>query len=257
MSIEVHKRISELLEKGKSFALATIVEATAGTPRKSGTRMIVFPDSTTEFTVGGGPIEEGTILRALKALKTGEGGFYKVELKDDKCGMVCGGGASIFIEVFTQPSRILIFGGGHIGMALSKFYDVLGLPYYIFDDRPEFSSVERFPRAASTLTVSYDDPIKGFEVTENDSCVVVTHGHKGDKKVLTKLLGTSASYIGMIGSKNKVRTVLDKIRKDGIDVEDPRIHSPIGLDIGGETPEEIALSIVAEIQKVRYSRENA
>lgn len=257
MSIEIHRRIAELIESGKSFAVATIAEATAGTPRKSGTRMIIFPDGKTEYTIGGGALEKDTHRRALKALKAGEGGFFRVEFQEDKSGMVCGGEASLFIEVYKPSDRILIFGGGHIGLALSKIFDILGLHYYIFDDRTDFASSERFPRASSARVVSYAHPLESFEVTRNDYAVIVTQGHRGDKKVLTNLLPTDIRYIGMIGSKNKVRSVLESVEKEGFDSSDKRIHSPIGLDIGGESPEEIALSIAAEIQQVRYSKEPA
>ena len=181
-----------------------------------------------------------------------------MEFRADKSGMICGGKASIYIEVYLPSARALIFGGGHIALALSKYFDILKFPYVIADDRPEFASSERFPRAdAVILLESYGNPLETIDISDNDFCVIVTQGHGGDKSVLEKLLTTPAAYIGMIGSSIKVKAVLDAVSASGLDTSDQRIHSPIGLDIGGESPEEIALAIAAEIQMVKNGKETA
>jgi xanthine dehydrogenase accessory factor len=175
-------------------------------------------------------------------------------------GMVCGGDAELYIEVFKSSAEVVIFGGGHIGLALSKFLDILGLGYRIFDDRKEFAAVERFPNAAEVRRIDYNDPVissgaDGLNIGKKSYCVIVTHGHKGDKKVLKSLLKTEAPYIGMIGSRNKVKAVMDMLKDEKVDVKAAaeRVYTPIGLDIGGDSPEEISISILSEIFKVKNS----
>lgn len=251
---EVFNRIAELMKTGREFAVATIVSASKGTPRKSGTRMIIFPDGSTEFTIGGGQLERTAIKKGIKAIKDDKEINFKVELKTGKSGMACGGEVEVLVEVFKTTLRVIIFGGGHIGLALSRILDVIGMPYIVVDDRRDFVTSERFPNATKVRLSAYDKVVRDLRVDENTYCVIVTHSHRGDKRVLGDLLKTPAIYLGMIGSKNKVKTVLYSIGKEGIKVDTERIYAPIGLDIGGDAPEEIAIAIAAEILKVRYKK---
>ncbi|MDA3792324.1 MAG: XdhC/CoxI family protein [Elusimicrobia bacterium] len=253
---QIFKKIAQLSEAEKEFAVVTVVSATEGTPRGTGTRMIVYPGGETEFTVGGGNLEEIAKKKALKALKEGEDTLINAELKlKGNAGMVCGGEAELYIEVFKSSSEVVIFGGGHIGLALAGFFDILGVKYRIFDNREDFCSKERFPNAAGVSSVEYGDKIitEGLNIGDKSYCVIVTHGHMGDKKVLKSLLKTKAPYIGMIGSGNKVKAVMDMLAAENVDIKSAqeRIFTPIGLDIGGDTPEEIAISIIAEIFKIK------
>ncbi|MGM0442145.1 MAG: XdhC family protein [Elusimicrobiota bacterium] len=250
---KIYNRINELIEKGQEFAIAQIISAGDGTPRKSGTKMVVFPDGKTEFTIGGGNLEELARRKSVKAIKSAENKNFSVEFDEEKSGMVCGGQAEVFIEVFKTPHHVLLFGGGHIGLALSKILDVTGMPYKIYDDREDFASSQRFPGAEEVDCIDYKDT-KDIEVNGKSYCVVVTHGHKGDREVLKELLKTPAPYLGMIGSVNKVNTVLETFDEDFIKENKDRIYAPIGLELGGDTPSDIALSIASEILKVKNNK---
>ncbi len=254
MTAGVYKRVTELLREGKRFALVKVIRASAGTPRKSGAAMIVFPGGKTEFTIGGGRFESDAVRAAEEAITSGDNRVLEFEFREEKDGMVCGGSASVFIEAHSPGYRVVIFGGGHIALALSRFLDILGLPYTVADDRGGYSSVERFPGASAVYHISYDDPVKDIEVTPKTLCVIVTHGHLGDSRVLKSILETPAMYIGMIGSVKKVKAVKEELGREGFNSEDPRILAPVGLDIGGDTPEEVALSIAAQMQQVIYGR---
>ena len=250
----VEQRLAELVSNDSEFAVATIVSAGTGSPRKSGTKMIIFPDRRTEFTIGGGKFEEDTINQALEAINTGENRIFKTEFKEEKNGMVCGGEAEVFIEINRSGIKIVIFGGGHIGLELSRFCDSLGLLYTVIDDRAEYASKERFPRAETVMVLPYDEVAGKLHITEKTFCVIITHGHSGDEAVLRSLINTPAPYIGMIGSVKKTAYVLGKISPDIKTADLDRIYAPVGLDLGGGTPAEIAVSVIAEILKVKYGR---
>ncbi len=246
-------RICELMKRAREFAVATIVSASEGSPRKSGTKIIVFSDGNAEFTIGGGLLEEETIKKCTEAIRKKKNEKIKIEFQEEKSGMLCGGEAEIFIEVYKMQEKTIIFGGGHIGMALSKLLDVLAMPYMVVDDRKEYADKERFPNACKVVVSDYGKVKQNISVQENSYCVIVTHGHKGDKDVLSTLINSPAKYIGMIGSKNKIQKVFGQLKGEGLNITDSRIYSPVGLDIGGETPEEIALAILAEIIKIKYN----
>ena len=252
MNNKLNKRLCELEDGGEDYAVATIIHTEGSSPGKSGSKMIVFPDRRTEFTVGGGALEEIVKKRAYVALKKGKNTKFTVKLDQENGSMACGGEAEVFIEVFYAPGELLIFGGGHIALALASYMDILGIPYSVYDNRPEYSSSERFPGAGSARIVEYEKLAQDIDVPAGSYCVIITHGHMGDKAVLSGLLHTDAKYLGMIGSKDKVSLVFDELEKEGMPVDMDRIYSPIGLDIGGDSPAEIALSIVAEIMTVRY-----
>jgi len=248
---KIYQKINKLIAEGETFAVVTLVSASEGTPRKSGAKMIVFPDGKTEFTIGGGKIELDASLRAVKAIKKGKNFTYKTELREEKNGMLCGGKAEIFIEVFEKKPRVLIFGGGHIALALAGIFDILELPYEIIDDREEYSKKERFPRAQNTLCMAYKELEGQVKIDRNTWCVIVTHGHRGDKDVLKAVAQTQTPYIGMIGSRVKIDETVRRIESEGVKVDKKRFFSPIGLDLGGDAPEEIALAIAAEILMVK------
>ncbi len=250
---KVYNRINELLSLGKKFAVAQIISAGEGTPRKSGTKMVVYPDGSTEFTVGGGNLEEIARQKSVEAIESGKNRNFSVEFNEEKSGMVCGGKAVVFIEVFKTSHHVLLFGGGHIALAVSKILDITGMPYKIYDDREGFATTRRFPEADEVECINHKDT-GNIKVNHRSHCIIVTHGHKGDRKVLKELLKTPAPYLGMIGSVNKVNAVLDSFDEEFIEENRKRIYAPIGLELGGDTPADIAISIVAEIMKVKNKK---
>jgi len=173
---------------------------------------------------------------------------------------VAGDGQKIFqvellVESCTLPAEVIILGGGHISLPLTRMACLLGYRCTVVDDRPSFASRERFPGAYRVVCENFDTALKGLDIGPSTCVVIVTRGHKHDRYCLREALKRPAAYIGMIGSRRKVKALMDQMVEEGFDPERLNsVFSPIGLDIGAETPEEIALSIMAEIVAVRRGR---
>jgi xanthine dehydrogenase accessory factor len=215
--------------------------------------MLVKADGSILGTIGGGNLEFLAIKEALRAIQTGKSKHMDYSLKPGgDTGMICGGGAKVFIEPILSLPSLYICGGGHIGLVLAKIGKLLGFRVIVIDDRPEYANAERFPDADQTIVSEYKDVFANVNVGRSGYIVIVTHGHKGDEVVLAGALGTSARYTGMIGSKKKVEATYARLRKKGFSQEQlSGVHSPIGLKIYAQTPEEIAISIMSEIIAVR------
>ncbi len=172
----------------------------------------------------------------------------------EELGMICGGDTEVFIEPILSPPTLYIFGGGHIALPLAKTGKLLGFKIVVIDDRPEFANPERFPEAELTLAEDFAKSFQKLKINKLSYIVIVTHGHEGDETVLEEALATEAKYIGMIGSRAKNQTVFSHLLAKGIPQEQlDRVHAPVGLNIHAQTPEEIAISILAEIIQVRKS----
>ncbi len=157
-----------------------------------------------------------------------------------------------FTDLVSRAGRALIFGGGHVSRALAPILASIDFPVFVYDDRPEFADIARFPGAAGAAVLDLNDRLSEVNITPDDFAVIVTRGHQADYEVLRQVLSTQAAYIGMIGSRAKVQATKDRLRSDGFDWDDlARVYAPIGLAIGAETPEEIAVSIAAEMIKRR------
>lgn len=256
---EFYDKISELIRSHPRIALATIVQTKGSTPRAKGAKVIVFPDGTSYGTLGGGRLEYMVTQDAKEAIRKGESVLKDYSLlEEDKGGIdaICGGDATVFIEVIKRSERLLILGGGHIALALYRMALEAELSVVIVDQRPEFVSKDRFPRAELLLNYSEDDHRLKEIVDKNTFIVVVTHGHKHDKTAIKNLIDCKYKYLGMIGSIRKVKQVLKELAAEGISLEKlDRVYAPIGLNIKAETPAEIAVSILAELIKVRRTGE--
>jgi len=256
---EFYDKISELIRSHPRIALATIVQTKGSTPRAKGAKVIVFPDGTSYGTLGGGRLEYMVTQDAKEAIRKGESVLKDYSLlEEDKGGIdaMCGGDATVFIEVIKRSERLLILGGGHIALALYRMALEAELSVVIVDQRPEFVSKDRFPRAELLLNYSEDDHRLKEIVDKNTFIVVVTHGHKHDKTAIKNLIDCKYKYLGMIGSIRKVKQVLKELAAEGISLEKlDRVYAPIGLNIKAETPAEIAVSILAELIKVRRTGE--
>ncbi len=251
MRKNIHRRIADLVEERKLFAVATVVETCGSVPAKRGARMIVFPDGLQEGTVGGAAMEENTRQLALKAFDNGRGGLFRFGLsgRDEKAGYaVCGGEIAIFIEIMKPKPHILIFGGGHIALEVAKLCDQLEYGCSIVDDRAEFAARERFPSAKSLFHQRVEDFFADCDLRPYSHVLICTYGHQHDAETAYGVLKDFAGYIGMIGSKTKRAEIREKLVAQGVSAElFDTIRCPVGLDIGAETPAEIAVSIVAEI----------
>ena len=252
---DIYQEIVRVQAKGEEAALVTVVSATGSTPREEGAKMLVKADGSIVGTIGGGRIEAQAIKEALEVIRKGRPQRLCFSLKErGELGMICGGDTEIFIEPIVSAQTMYIFGGGHIALTLAKVARLLGFKIVVIDDRPEYANSQRFPEAELTLAADFTEAFQKLEVDKSSYIVIATHGHKGDETVLEGALATEAKYIGMIGSKTKNQTIFSHLLSKGISQEQlDRVHAPIGLEIYAQTPEEIAISILAEIIKVRRS----
>lgn len=254
------KQLATCIEKREEVALVTVTSKLGSGPRDMGSMMLV--DSLGNLiagTIGGGGVEEKAKKDAAKCIFENQSSafHYELTMKDsvDSLKMVCGGTVDVFIKVFKNEKQLIIFGGGHIGLVLCDFAKRLGYQVTIYDEREDYSNHERFPNADCLYTGDLDQAIEKMKLTALSSIVIITHGHTHDLDVLTRVVGTDASYIGIIGSTTKIRHCFTQLLDQGFSKESLlRVHGPIGLDIGGETPAEIALGILAEIQAVQFGK---
>jgi xanthine dehydrogenase accessory factor len=248
---EVLKEALKRINKGETIALVTIVETKGSTPREVGAKMLVNKDGLISGTIGGGITEAKVIKKAKEAIKKGEDGLLNYHLtKEDAAldeGAICGG----------DKEEVLIFGAGHIAACVSKLAKTVGFKVTIIDDRKEFANQDRFPEADEIIVEETEKALTHLEITPSTYIIVLTRGHLKDEEVLGSVIKSGAAYIGMIGSREKNATVFQQLTKKGISQEElDKVHTPIGININAQTPEEIAVSIMAEIIQVRRKKRN-
>jgi xanthine dehydrogenase accessory factor len=258
---EVLKEALKRINKGETIALVTIVETKGSTPREVGAKMLVNKDGLISGTIGGGITEAKVIKKAKEAIKKGEDGLLNYHLtKEDAAldeGAICGGDMKVFIDVLQPKEEVLIFGAGHIAACVSKLAKTVGFKVTIIDDRKEFANQDRFPEADEIIVEETEKALTHLEITPSTYIIVLTRGHLKDEEVLGSVIKSGAAYIGMIGSREKNATVFQQLTKKGISQEElDKVHTPIGININAQTPEEIAVSIMAEIIQVRRKKRN-
>lgn len=243
--------IDEALAAGRAVALVTIVRAQGSTPQRVGARMLVFADGTILGTVGGGCYEQDAAGKARLALTTGRPSLVRYDLNDDfaeEQGLVCGGQMDVFIDPVLPQRRVCVIGAGHVGQHVASLAALVGFSVTVVDDRASFADPTRFPAGVDVQVADIPSWIAGVEVTARDFLVIVTRGHREDLAALREALGKDAGYIGLIGSRAKIARLYGLLEADGIARSAlEAVHAPIGLDIGAVTPEEIAVSIVAQL----------
>ena len=247
--------IHEETSQGKKGVLCTLVDATGSSPRHLGARMWVRPDGSTAGTIGGGTVEFRVQERAKTMLLQHENPvLHRESMWNDEVSEgepACGGEVGIFLEILGQDRELVLFGAGHVGLAVARLGHFAGFAVTVWDERPEFASSERFPEArvlACPLDRVFEE---GLRLSEGSFVVIATRGHALDAAVAKALDGMPAAYIGMIGSRRKIATVRDALLRDGVSQEHlNRLFQPVGLPIGAETPEEIAISVLSEIVAV-------
>jgi len=249
------ERLVEWQTRGIPCALVTIIAAQGFTPRKTGAKMVVNKDGQSAGSVGGGTAEQQCLELARKAIdertcitqrfvSLAEGDEW---VADDRPLGACGGTLTVFIEPIVPEPELVLFGGGHIGQYLARLCSAMEMPYRVYDDRPEILTPERFPGAAALVCAPFDKIPGNIELSALSYCVIMTYGHDHDEIVLEQLLpDRDIPYIGMVGSPNKARVLIDHIRSRG-GVIDERFYCPVGLSIGRNQPQEIALSILSEV----------
>jgi xanthine dehydrogenase accessory factor len=247
-------------ETGEPIALATIIRTRGSVPRHAGSKMLVYEDGRISGTIGGGEMEARVVQEAVSALKEGQPRIVPYSLVDPASGDpgVCGGEVEIFIDPYQPTVTIFVIGCGHVGRAVVKLAKWLGFRVVANDDRQELATPEQTPDADIYLPCSIEQALADFKVTNNTYIVVVTRNVVLDRQILPQLVDTRAPYIGIIGSQRRWEETKRLLREDGLNEEQIQsFHSPIGLELHAETPEEIALSIMAEIVMFRHGGSGA
>jgi xanthine dehydrogenase accessory factor len=236
--------------EGRRFVLATVTESRGFTPRKPGAHMLIGEDGATAGTIGGGAIEREVIEAARERL-AGSGSATLRRHLTQELGMCCGGEMAIFLEVIEAAPKLLVFGAGYIARPLAALAATCGFAVRVVDERADWATGERFP----TSEVVVREPeafLRDLEIRGDEFAVVVTHDHALDQRLVQILLRRPLKFVGMIGSVAKQRKFALRLRAKGFgDAEIARLQTPLGVSIGADTPEEIAVSVMAQIVAVR------
>jgi xanthine dehydrogenase accessory factor len=252
--MDLFEEIVRMRRAGQRGALATIVHTNGSIPSYESSRMLVREDGSLVGTIGGGCVEAEVWAAAKEVMHNEAPRKMVFNLNNEASydnGLICGGTVEIFVEPILPQPTLYLFGGGHVSMAVAKAASAAGFAIGVIDDREAFANPQRFPAAQEVFT-SYDDAFAKIHPNASTYLVIVTRGHKEDMRVLAWAARTEARYIGMIGSRRKVLSVYKALEKEGYKSEEfERIYAPMGLEIGALSPEEIAISIVAELIAVR------
>ncbi|MEW5744682.1 MAG: XdhC/CoxI family protein [Nitrospirota bacterium] len=254
--MDIYEEIVRLRRDDRPSALATIVECVGSSPQKQGAKMLVRDDGSIMGTLGGGCIEAEVIQAALMALADGSPRTVAFDLTEKSGGLVCGGTILVYIEPVIPEPHLVILGAGHVGKALSHLARFAGFRTTVVDDREEYANRERLPDAHAVVVSDFGTVFSQLLVDRSAFIVIATRGHLHDIDAVKASLGTEAGYIGLLGSKRKRALLFKTLDEAGFGPEQrDRVVIPVGLPIGSTTPEEIAVSIMAQIiQKRRETR---
>ena len=245
--MDIYEKIVRVRQEGRSAVLATVVKAAGSAPQTTGAKMLIYADGSSEGTVGGGAVEKAVLDEAKSVLAAGQAKLLSYDLGQD-LAMQCGGRMTIFLEPMVPPTPLYIFGAGHIGAALAVLAKMLDFQVTVIDNRPEYASEERIPQADRIIAADYQTALQKLDFNEQTFVVIVTYRHLHDQEILEYCIRQPFKYLGMIGSKSKVAKAFKMLREKQVPEERiKRIHAPIGVDIGAETPAEIAVAIAAEM----------
>jgi xanthine dehydrogenase accessory factor len=246
----IYRSLAAIEARGEAAVLVTVIRVQGSVPRHTGSKMIVFPDGHSEGTIGGGQFEDEVVQAALQALAEGKPRRLTYEFRDPEQGDVgvCGGEMEVFVEPLQVGKTILIVGAGHVGKAVAHLAGWLGFRVVVSDDRQEFANSDNVPDADAYINCSMSELPGQLEITQNTFIVLTTRGVTIDVEGLPALLDSEAAYFGVIGSRRRWETTYQALLGKGVkEASLARVHSPTGLELNAETPEEIAVSIMAEI----------
>jgi xanthine dehydrogenase accessory factor len=253
--VDIYEELTRLRRLGQKAALATIVQVRGSIPSFESAKMLIREDGSMVGTIGGGCVEAEVWNAAREVMETEKPRHMSFNLGQDAAydnGLICGGQLDVFVEPVLPCPRAFIFGAGHISKSLSKVLTMAGFSTTVIDDRDSFANRERFPEADEVKSGEYEEIFPQLVVNESSYIVIVTRGHRDDMRVLRWAAGTSARYVAMIGSKRKVINVVKELEKDGIPrAAMERIFAPMGFEIGAISPEEISISVAAEMIAMR------
>ena len=254
--LEIYQELANIAVKGERAVLATVVSSRESVPRKAGTKILIKGDGTLVGNIGGGNVEQAVREKALAVMKSGEPQMMHFDLSGtgEEAWMICGGQMDVFLEPILPVETLYLFGAGHLSQSTAAVAKMLGLRVVVIDPRPEYNNNDRFPDADSLVVEEYDNAFSELNVDEDSYVVIYTTGHVSDEQCLQFAVGTAAKYVGMIGSKKKVKEIKERLHHKGVSQQQlDEIHAPIGLEINAQPPEEIAVSILAEMIRVRRS----
>ncbi|MFN8413686.1 MAG: XdhC family protein [Anaerolineales bacterium] len=251
---KIYQALSELEKNNGSASLCTVIKSEGSTPRHVGSKMLVYPDGKFIGTVGGGELENRVIKKALETIKSGKAETLSYTMADPKRGDpgVCGGQVEVFVEPILPVPTLVVIGAGHVGKAVVHLAKWLGFRVAVCDDRVEFCNPEVTPEADEYFPIEMGKLTEKLTVTNQTYLVVTSRGSGVDAVGLPNLLASEAAYIGVIGSRRRWATTVKALKEIGISEElINKVRSPMGLELQAETPEEIAVSIMAEVLMVR------
>lgn len=255
MKLEILKAMEKALSSGPSGVLCTVTGKNGSTPCRVGSKMWVYPNGKIEGTIGGGAMEKEAIERSMAMIKNGtafENMNYRLVSggkSDIQEGLICGGATSIFLETIGRKREIIIFGAGHVGKCIGKIASFCGYAVKFWDNREGFDSVSI--EEATVINSDLEKAISEMTFDSGTYVVICTWGHSKDADVVRLLEHTHPSYIGMLSSRKKAETLWRSLKEKGVSPEHlNRIYTPVGIEIGAGSPEEIAISIMAEIISV-------
>ena len=254
MTSKIFQALAEIEKNNEYAALCTVVKSEGSTPRHVGSKMLVYPDGRFLGTVGGGELESRVIKAAIESISSGKAQNLSYTMADPLRGDpgVCGGTVEVFVEPVLPPAMIVVIGGGHVGKAVVHLAKWLGFRVAVSDDREEFCNPESVPGADAYYPVPMGKLTEHLNVTRQTYLVITSRGSPIDAAGLPSLLDSDATYIGVIGSKRRWLTTVKALKEQGVSEEKiARVHSPMGIELNAETPEEIAVSILAEILMLR------
>ena len=249
--MDIYSEIVRIRELGGRAALATIVRRVGSTPRKDCAKMLVREDGSSLGSVGGGCVEGEIWQKAREVMETGRPQLVSFELNSrdaENEGLICGGTVDVFVEPIMSDPKLYILGAGHLGLALAALGHRVGFQVTVVDDRERFASPERFPTAERVLVRPFEGCLVDLPVDRNSYVVIVTRGHSHDCTATEQAIQTQARYVGLVGSRRKIKLITETLIEKGYTAEHfTNLFAPIGLPIGSETPDEIAVSVIAEL----------
>jgi len=248
--VNIYEKIIDAVNNNLTAYLVTIIKSFGETPNTTGAKMLVYENGDIAGTIGGGNIEHLVIARILKEKPAGIVQWEIGLTPEEK--MICGGHITILVEPLGNPDKLYIAGGGHCGIALSSLAGNAGFNVTVIDNREEWANHTKHPENVQTVVCNYKHIAEHIDFSKNTYIVIMTHHHQYDLLVLKNLISKPYKYIGMIGSRKKVKETFDELRKAQVSEELlQKVHAPIGIDIHSVTPFEIAVSILAELIKIK------
>lgn len=254
MNNDIYIALSKIKEDNQPAALCTVTKSEGSTPRHVGSKMLVYPDGQFIGTVGGGDLENRVIKAALQSLENGKAQTLFYTMADPSRGDpgVCGGQVEVFVEPIFPPPTLVVIGAGHVGKAVVHLAKWLGFRVAVSDDRKEFCNPEATPGADEYYPVEMGKLAEAMKITKQTYLVVTSRGSGVDVAGLPSLLESEAEYIGVIGSKRRWSVTAKALKEKGVKEElINKVRSPMGIELQAETPEEIAVSIMAEVLMAR------